>query len=54
MWMRRASRGRLLRPLSWREVRGIDGFEIAAGAAGWEGCEGADTGWDGGEVWPFV
>ena len=32
MCIRRASRGRLLRLLSWREVRGIVGFELVIGA----------------------
>lgn len=41
--MSRASRGRLLRPLSWREVRGTEVFDIAA--AGCEdGCDGAAVG----------
>jgi len=34
MWMRRASRGRLPRPLSWKEVRGTVGWlggEMTAG-----------------------
>lgn len=43
MCMRRASRGRLLSPVSWSEVRGTDGFDIVV-AAGCEGCEGAAVG----------
>lgn len=39
IWINRASRGRFDRPLSWREVRGTDGFEI--GRATGAGCEGA-------------
>lgn len=47
--MRRASRGRLDSPLSWREVSGTGGFEMVTGA-GW----GAAAGWEGGEVCPLV
>lgn len=47
--MRRASRGRLDSPLSWREVRGTEGFEIVT-SAGW----GAAAGCEGGEVCPLV
>jgi len=31
MWMRRASRGRLAKPLSEREVSGTEGFMMGAG-----------------------
>ena len=44
--IRRASRGRLLRLLSWREVREIVGFEMVIGA----GCEGAILSRDRGEA----
>jgi hypothetical protein len=52
MCIRRASRGHLLRLLSWREVRGIVGFEMVIGA----GCKGAVLSRDGGEAeeWPLV
>jgi hypothetical protein len=52
MCIRRASRGRLLRLLSWGEVSGIVGFEMVIGA----GCEGAALSRDGGEAegWPLV
>ena len=46
MCIRRASRGRLLRLLSSREVRGIVGFEMVIGA----GYEGAVLSRDGGEA----
>jgi hypothetical protein len=38
MWISRASRGRLDKPLSCREVRGTMGLPVVAGA-GCEGCE---------------
>ena len=50
-WTSRASRGRLDKPLSWREVFGTLGLRrVGAGAE-----EGA-VGWEGGdaEVWPLV
>jgi len=46
MCIRRASRGRLLRLSSWREVRGIVGFEMVI----WAGREGAVLSRDGGEA----
>jgi hypothetical protein len=53
MWIRRASRGRLPRPLSWKEVRGIVGCVGGAVAAGWE--DWVAVGWEGEEEWlPLV
>jgi hypothetical protein len=56
MWMRRASRGRLAVPLSWREVRGTEGFMTAGVVVGAVVAAAAGTGWEVGEevVWPFV
>ena len=40
MWINRASRGRLDRPLSWSEVSGTEGLLIVGAATvDWEGCE---------------
>jgi hypothetical protein len=46
MYIRRASRRRLLRLLSWREGRGIVGFEIVIRA----GCKGTVLSRDRGEA----
>ena len=46
--MRRASRGRLFRPLSWRDVRGTEG--CAAIGAACEACEDCGCVW----VWGAV
>lgn len=61
MWIRRASRGRLFRPLSWREVRGVEGLRGAGCEGGAEGCDWVCVcvcvwvaGAVGGEVAPFV
>ena len=41
MWMRRASRGRLLRPLSCIEVEGMEGCATGTDAGiDWEGAAG--------------
>ena len=48
--MRRASRGRLVRPVSWREVRGMMGFGGAMGV----GCEAVAAGEGGLPLVPFV
>ena len=51
MWIKRASRGRLFRPLSWSEVSGMVGLDMSIGA----GCVGAGPGWEGGDAegWPL-
>lgn len=45
-WIRRASRGRLLVPLSWREVDGKAAFMLVVGFVGapLDGCDGCDAG----------
>ena len=45
-WIRRASRGRLELPLSWREVRGKAASGGAGAGAPLVGCEGCEGCWD--------
>lgn len=56
MWIRRASRGRLERPSSWRELRGTSGSGFAVVLASGRAVAVVVAGSEGGgvEMWPLA